>query len=173
MVFDPADAPKDRKHFMEWYRRTTEWSEGHDYNDPSSTTPQLRAWCEDIRKLYRNMNGAGAPTDEDLMKPGIEDRLADYSSAQHAIYATFPWSEAENVYPIVRELAVKHKVGFYDVSGDEGDGEIYFPGDELRPSADGAWRQISADFQSGDLSKYIPQELAPKRSWFDIFRRNK
>jgi hypothetical protein len=147
MVFDPASAPSDRKQFKEWYDRTTEWSEGHDYNDPNATTASLRAWYEDIRQTYRNMNGPGSPSDEELTIPGLEDRLADYSFARHSIYATFPWSEAESVYGLFRDLAVKHRVGFYDVSGDEGDGEIYFPGDQLHPPSGGKWRGISKKFQ--------------------------
>ena len=147
MVFDPADAPKDRKRFKEWYDRTIEWSEGHDYNDPTATTPQLCGWYEEIRKSFRNMNGPGSPTDADLMIPGVEDRLADYTFAHHAIYATFAWSEAENVYPVFRDLAVKHQIGFYDVSGDDGDGEIYFPGGTLRPPSGGTWRQTAKDFK--------------------------
>jgi hypothetical protein len=63
------------------------------------------------------------------------------------IYATFPWSLAEEIYPIFRQLAVESGVGFYDVSGDEGDGEIYFPGDALRPPSEGEWRGVAAQFR--------------------------
>ena len=147
MVFDSEDAPRDRKKFKEWYDRTTEWSEGHDYNDPNATTSQLRAWYEEIRQTYPNMNGPGSPSDEELMTPGLEVRLADYSFARHSIYVTFAWSEAEIVYPLFRDLAVKYGVGFYDVSGDEGDAEIYFPGNRLRPPSGGKWREISKQFQ--------------------------
>jgi hypothetical protein len=147
LAFDPAAAPRGRKAFLIWYEKLSGWSEDHSYNDPKNTTPELRAWFEDMRKSYRNMNGPGAPNDEELMKPGVEDRLGDYSFAHHAIYATFPWSEAENVYSLFRDLAVQHGVGFYDVSGDEGDGEIHFPGDALRPPSEGAWRKIAKDFR--------------------------
>jgi hypothetical protein len=147
LAFDPATVPKGRKRFLAWYEKLTGWAEGHDYNDPASTTSALRAWYNDMRKSYRNMNGPGAPTDEELASPDLENRLADYSFAPHAIYATFAWSEAENVYPLFRELAVKHDVGFYDVSGDEGDGEIHFPGDALRPASTGNWRAISKQFR--------------------------
>lgn len=147
MVFDPADAPRDRKHFKEWYDQTTKWSEGHGYDDPNATTPELRAWYDDIRKSFRNMNGPGAPTDEELMTPGIEDRLTDYSIGHHAIYAAFRWSTADEAYDLTRKLAVQHKVGFYDVSGDEGDGEIHFPQDTLRPPSGGQWRKISEEFR--------------------------
>jgi hypothetical protein len=177
MVFDPEEAPRDRKHFIDWYHRTTEWNEGHDYSDPNATTLALREWYADIRKLFPNMNGPGSPTDAELMIPSVEDRLADYTFAHHAIYATFAWSEAENVYPLVRELAVKHGVGLFDASCDEPEPEIYFPGDESRPPSGGKWREVAADFRSGDVSKYIPtnfpQEETPTRRWFDIFRRNK
>ena len=171
MVFDPAVAPRDRGQFMEWYSGQTEWSEGHSYDDPANTTPDLQAWYNEIRKTYPNMNGPGAPTDDDLMIPGVEDHLADYSIGHHFIYVAFPWTAAEEAYPLVRSLALTYGVGFYDVSGDEGEGEIYFPGDDLRPPSQGQWRQISADFRAGDLSKYISAPEAPKRRWFDFFRR--
>lgn len=147
MVFDPEEAPRDRAAFKDWYRRTTEWSEGHSYDDPPQTTPSLRAWYDDMRSQFRNMNGPGSPTDDELMIPGVEDRLTDYSIGPHAIYAAFPWSAAEEAYQRVRELAVRHQVGFYDVSGDEGDGEIHFPGDVLRPPSQGAWREVAKQFK--------------------------
>ena len=148
MVFDPADAPHGRERFLEWYGQTIKWSEGHGYDDPAATTADLRAWYEDIRRSFRNMNGPGAPTDDDLTVPGIEDGLAGYTIGHHAIYADFRWTVAEEAYDEVRALAVAHKVGFYDVSGDEGDGEVYFPGDKLRPPSDGAWRGVARDFRA-------------------------
>ena len=150
MVFDPAVAPHERAAFLEWYGEQADWSEGHSYDDPANTTSALRAWYEEIRKTHPNMNGPGAPTDEDLMKPGVEDSLADYTVGRHVIYAAFRWSQAEEVYPLVRRLAVKYGLGFYDVSGDDGDGEIHFPGQELKPESQGAWRQIARDFKEMD-----------------------
>ena len=173
LVFDPANAPRDRALFKEWFDRTAQWSEDHSYDDPRVTTSELQAWYGEIRETFPNMNGPGAPTDDELMTPGVEDRLADYSIGRHAIYAGFLWTTAEEAYELTRTLAMRHQIGFYDVSGDEGDGEIYFPGDELQPPSQGAWRQVSADFRSGDLSKYIPQEEPRKRRWFDFFRRDK
>ncbi|MGN6268608.1 MAG: hypothetical protein ACTHM0_01790 [Sphingomonas sp.] len=141
MVFDPEEAPHDRAAFLEWYKQTTEWSEGHSYDDPNNTTLGLRNWFDDIRRTYPPMNGPLATDDYDNLK------VTDYSIGHHAIYAAFAWSEAEEAYPVVRELTVKHAVGFYDVSGDEGDGEIHFPGDKLRPPSGGAWRAIAKDFK--------------------------
>ena len=150
MVFDPAVAPRDRDAFVAWYHEQAEWSEGHSYDDPANTTPGLRAWYEEMRQTYPNMNGPGAPSNDDLMTPGVEDRLCDYCIGHHVIYAGFRWSLAEEVYPLVRRLAVEHQVGFYDVSGDDGAGEIYFPGDELKPESGGAWRDISRQFRELD-----------------------
>ena len=147
LVFDPANAPNGREPFMAWYASLTEWADEHGYGDPNATTPQLRAWYEEMRVLYPNMNGPGAPTDDDLMTPGLENRLIGYTIAKHAIYMTCAWSEAENIYPVVRDLVIKHTIGFYDVSGDDGDGEIYFPGDVQRPPSDGLWRDIAKQFR--------------------------
>ena len=150
MVFDAEVAPRERAAFVEWYHHQAEWSEGHSYDDPTNTTAALAAWYEDIRQSYPNMNGPESVTDQDLMKPGVEDRLGDYCIGHHIIYAGFRWSEAELVYPLVRSLAVKHGVGFYDVSGDEGSGEIHIPGEELEPESQGTWRQIARDFKEMD-----------------------
>lgn len=141
MVFDSDSAPRDREAFRKWYSQQTEWTESHGYNDPAVTTPSLRAWYDAIRQTYPNLNGAGA-ADRDRI-----DDAADYSVGRHIIYGAFRWSQAEQAYPLVRRLAVEHGVGFYDVSGDSGDGEIYFPGDELKPESGGIWRDISGEFK--------------------------
>lgn len=142
MVFDPNVAPRERGAFVAWYHQQAEWAEDRDYSDPTGTAPGLARFYNGMRQHFPAMNGPDATQDDDEI-----DRAADYCIGSHVIYATFPWSLAEGVYPIFRELAVECKVGFYDVSGDEGDGEIYFPGDTLRPPSGGAWRQIAADFR--------------------------
>jgi hypothetical protein len=142
MVFDPAAAPRGREAFKGWYRAQTEWSEDHGYDDPQVTTPNLRNWYEAIRRVFPNMNGADAVDDDNV------DRAADYSIGKHVIYGAFRWSLAEEAYSAVRTLAVDCEVGFYDVSGDEGDGEIHFPGDSLRPESGGAWRDVAAQFRA-------------------------
>ena len=152
LVFDPAVAPKDRQAFLEWWHGVGEWTEGHSYDDPAVTTPGLRDWFDEMRERFPAMNGPFASQDYD------NPCVTDYSICLNAIYAAFAWSQAEEAYPVVRELAVKHAVGFYDASGDEGDGEIYFPGDALRPASNGQWRQVAADFRSGDVGKYIPKD---------------
>lgn len=122
MVFDPHAAPRERSAFLEWYRVQTEWSEGHAYNDPVVTTAPLAVWYADMRRDFPNMNGPGAyeiADDED------NPRVTDYSIGQSVIYAGFRWSEAESAYAAVRALAVRHGVGFFNASAD--DGEIWFP----------------------------------------------
>ncbi len=143
-VFDPVSVPREREAFLAWFRSQTEWTEEHGYNDPTVTTPPLQSWYEVIRQSYPNMNGPDAADDDRI------DDAADYSIGRRLIYAAFRWSQAEEVYPLVRRFAVEHQVGFYDVSGDEGAGEIYFPGDELRPESVGAWREVSRQFKDFD-----------------------
>ncbi len=141
MVFDPASASREREAFIAWYQAQAEWTEDHGYDDPAVATAELRLWYQKMRQIYPNMNGPDAANDDQL------DRAADYSIGKHVIYAAFPWSLAEEVYLDVRRLAVECRVGFYDASGDDGDGEIYFPGDTLRPPSNGAWREVAAQFR--------------------------
>ncbi|WP_337658721.1 hypothetical protein [Sphingorhabdus sp. Alg231-15] len=163
MVFEETVAPRERGDFLEWFQAQTEWPESHNYSDPVVTSPCLQEWYAAITAEYPNMNGPDI-SDDDLSNA----KLSDYSIGKDVIYAAFAWSEAEEAYPLVRQLAVKHKVGFYDVSGDEGDGEIYFPSDQLRDPSGGAWRQISSEFQVSQQSNDTV-----KGSFFDFFRRKK
>jgi hypothetical protein len=167
-IFEPLTTPRDRAAFKKWFQRQTDWDDDHNYMDPASTTPSLRKWYEAISQEYPALNGPDATDDDDAV-----DRAGDYNFGPDFVYVTYPWSLAEEIYDRVRMTAVEHEVGFYDVSADDGDGEIYFPGDQLGPPSQGAWRQISADFRSGDLSKYLPPIEKPKRRWFEIFRRDK
>ena len=129
MVFEPSAAPRDRAEFRTWYDAQTQWSEPHGYNDPAVTSPALRRWYEAMIREFPNLN------DPNLRDEDLNDRLTDYSIGTQLIYAGFRWSEADEAYDAVRRLAVEHEVGFYDVSGDDGAGEIHFPGDALRPKS--------------------------------------
>jgi hypothetical protein len=141
MVFEPSAAPGGREAFLQWFEVQTQWSEQHAYNDPARTSEGLRRWYESVSREFPNMNPLNAEDVDD-----DHPRLTDYSIGRDVIYAAFPWSEAENAYDTVRNAAVEAGVGFYDVSGDEGDGEIHLPGQPLRAPSQGAWRKIAAEF---------------------------
>jgi hypothetical protein len=119
MVFEPSAAPGERSAYLDWYRLQTEWSEDHSYDDPAVTTAKLSAWFTEMRRDFPNLNGPGAADAGDYR------RATDYSIGRSVIYACFQWSEAESAYAIVRALAVRHGVGFFNVSAD--DGEFWFP----------------------------------------------
>lgn len=124
-VFAPEAAPRDRDAFIAWYFQQTEWNEGHSYDDPAITTPGLRAWFFEMIKAFPAMNGPfAAHLNEDFEEP---PRESDYSIGKQMIYVGFAWSCADDAYELVRALAEKHKIGFYDVSSE--DGEIVFPDD--------------------------------------------
>ncbi|GAA4770744.1 hypothetical protein GCM10023219_16800 [Stakelama sediminis] len=142
VVFDPDVAPRERGAFNAWFAAQLEWAEDRDYSDPAGTHANLLRFYQEMRKHYPAMNGPDATQDDDEI-----DRSADYCIGMSFIYATFPWSLAEDIYPVFRNLSVECGVGFYDVSGDEGDGEIHFPGDALRPPSRGAWRDVAAQFR--------------------------
>src|SRR5690606_15004282 len=70
-------------------------------------------------EYFPPMNGPFASGDHD------DSKVTDYSIGRSVIYSAFAWSVAEDAYSKMRELAIKHSVGFFDVSAD--DGEILFP----------------------------------------------
>ncbi len=119
MVFNPDNAPQNRQDFMQWYRNQTQWKETHGYNNPEITTQKLRNWFLNMLDVFPALNGPYA-------QPNSGDELADYNIGYDIIYVTFGWPYAEKAYNAVRALAEKNKVGFFDVSADDGD--IIIPG---------------------------------------------
>jgi hypothetical protein len=125
MVFDPAAAPQKRAEFMEWYEEQVKWSEDHSYEDHSVTSEILQNWFLEMIQHFPAMNGPLASGEDD------EPTVTDYCIGRSVIYTAFAWSCAESAYQKMRELAVKHQVGFFDVSAEEG--EILFPNDKSKP----------------------------------------
>ena len=159
MVFDPEAAPRDREDFMSWYREQTEWIEDHNYDDPAVSGPKLRAWFLDIAEKFPAMNGPYASDDSD------DPTVTDYSIGRSVIYSAFAWSQCNDAYQTVFELAKKHELGFFDASGVEG--QVWCPdtegnfacihasprqstlGDETRPRSPDVIKKILKLFGGG------------------------
>jgi hypothetical protein len=116
---------------MQWYAEQTEWAEDHSYQDHEVTTEGLQAWFKEMVEYFPPMNGPLASEDVD------DPKVTDHCIGKYVIYSAFAWSVAEEAYPKMRELAIKHSVGFFDVSA--GDGEILFPSDSAKPTETKPW----------------------------------
>jgi hypothetical protein len=134
MVFETTVAPKSRGDFMAWYGEQTQWSEDHDYQDHAVTTEVLQSWFKEMIEYFPPMNGPLASDDIDNPK------VTDHCIGKSVIYSAFAWSEAEEAYAKMRELAVKHSVGFFDVSSDNG--EILFPSNNKIVDATKPWWKL-------------------------------
>jgi len=121
MVFQPDAAPANHSDFLRWYLEVVEWDEGHSYDDPAITTPQLRAWFFEMSEQFPPLNGPFSK--EDL--PDDESTATDYSIGKSAIYAGFAWSKAEPAYQKMFALTTKHKLGFFNVSSNQE--EVWLP----------------------------------------------
>lgn len=125
MVFEKTKAPGTKKEFMDWFEKQAEWGEDHDYQTISVSSPALQNWFMEMKDTFPPMNGEYAPDDEALDEnEDLETYMTDYSIGREVIYAAFAWSVAEEANELVRELAGKYGVGFFDVSGD---GDIVLP----------------------------------------------
>lgn len=122
MVFEKTKAPTTKKEFMAWYEKQVEWGEEHDYETISVSSPALQNWFMEMKETFPPMNGEYAPDPELLGgDENLESHVADYSIGRDVIYAAFSWSVVEEAYELMRSLAQKHKVGFFDVSANDGD----------------------------------------------------
>ncbi|MBL4603762.1 MAG: hypothetical protein JKY84_13525 [Emcibacteraceae bacterium] len=135
MVFEPNAAPRDRDEFIKWYWKQTEWSENHDYNDPVVSSPNLQVWFQEMMISFPPLNGKFATEDFE------NSNVTDYSIGKNVIYAAFTWSVASGAYKKMKKLAIKHEVGFFDVSANNG--AILFP-DDVKKSSWFTWLRNSA-----------------------------
>ncbi len=122
-VFDPATAPKDRKEFLSWFQKQTEWKETHGYNDPNVATTALRSWFFDMVLDFPAMNGP-------FRNKHPEDyaSVTDYAIGTALIYAAFAWSKTKEAYEATTRLAEKHGLGFFNVSSRRND--VWVPNSE-------------------------------------------
>ncbi|OZQ69539.1 hypothetical protein CA600_02985 [Paenibacillus sp. VTT E-133280] len=124
MAFETSKAPQERAAFMKWYEQQVQWSEDRAYSDPSVLSEALQRFYSELSEQFPNMN-VEDEIFEAMEEAGTDNRLTDYSLGTSVIYAAFAYSVADEAYTAMRELAIKHKVGFFDVSSNEGD--IIFP----------------------------------------------
>jgi hypothetical protein len=119
VVFDPIPELRNHAAFMVWYDSRTMWADRVDYNEPSNATPALQGWFGEAIKTFPPLNGRLRPADF-----ASNEWTADYSIARDIIYVAFPSGKAGSAYELTRRLAAKHRVGFFDASGDGG---AWFP----------------------------------------------
>lgn len=122
MVFDPAFALRKRAAFMKWYEQ--QQSDDEDLppsDDPKSLTPALQAWFAEMIETFPPLDGPLAK-EENMDNP----KTTDYGLGRTYVYACFAWSQAEAAHKHTLSLAEKHRVGFFNVSSDEGD--VWVPG---------------------------------------------
>lgn len=126
MVFNPRNAPKSETEFLHWYEKQAEWEEKHNYDDPKVSSEELRNWFMEMINDFPPLNGPYPPNDIDdrIDNEDNDDVLTDYCIGRDIMYLAFGYSVAEKAYQKMFELAEKHKVGFFDASGN---GDIFFP----------------------------------------------
>lgn len=128
MVFDLSVAPEDPAKFVDWFREQARWAEGHSYDDPAVTSPELRRWFMSMIPALPAMNGPfRASSAEDA-------NVTDYCIGRHVIYAAFSWSVARLAYDECLRLAQECGVGFFDVSGPNGG--------QWRPNEEGIYEEV-------------------------------
>jgi hypothetical protein len=128
MVFRKDVIPKKRTDFLNWYEKQTVWSKGENYDSLENTYLELQNWYLEMKQIFPPMNGSDAPTNEErdmLEKQGLDSFITDYAISGDIVYAAFSWSVAEKAYKTAYKLAEKYGVGFFDVSGAEGN--IFLP----------------------------------------------
>jgi hypothetical protein len=126
-VFEPQDNLRERRAFLEWYHTQTNWLPGIDYTNPKNATPALRAWYVDMIDTFLPINGPDRPPIGEI----AQHPSADYCVGPMFIYVAFAGLNSRNAYKKTVSLAARHRVGFFDASGNS---EVWFPkstGEEL------------------------------------------
>ena len=136
-----------------WYDGlNNDWAEDIDYNDYRHATPSLQSWFLEMKDIVRPMNGEFAPPEDEIDAGDFKE--ADYTIGKEHIYVAFAWSDAERVYPLVKELAKKHDVAFFDVSGS---GDLIYPDGTILNIPPEPQDDIETDFMKGFAQKVKKQ----------------
>lgn len=125
MVFDNSKAPLTHEDFIHWYNEKTTWSDELDYNNYKNASLNLQTFFMELINEYPPLNGELAPNDECFDDSDwcdkFESKCTDYSIGTDIIYCSFSWSESDKAYDIVKNLAKKHHIGFFNVSCSNGE----------------------------------------------------
>ena len=121
MMFDPFVPPTDRTGFLAWFNEQTKWTEDRNYDDPAGTAKALHAWFLEMIERFPAMNGPFAKDDYD------DPKITGYTIGTTMIYIDFRWSVLQDAYKTTLEMAMKHGLGFFDVSAE--DGQVWMPSD--------------------------------------------
>lgn len=126
LVFDLQEVPRSNKEFMNYYETLLEREvpENYDFNNPENASPALQRWFMDVKETFPQMNGPHALTEPEWADLSDESYISDYAFYENAVYIAFAWSLADEAYDTVRVSAVKHGLGFFDISGE---GSIFLP----------------------------------------------
>ena len=153
LVLDKHKRFKTSDEFLAWYDQVTKWDEDIDYNDYRHATPSLQSWFLEMKDIVRPMNGEFAPPDDEFDCGDYKE--ADYTIGKDHIYVAFAWSDAERVYPLVKELAKKHDVAFFDVSGS---GDLIYPDGTILNIPPKPQDDLETDFMKGFAEKVKKQD---------------
>lgn len=152
LVLDKRKRFKTGDEFQKWYDQVMEWAEDIDYNDYRNATPSLQSWFLEMKDTVRPMNGEFAPPDEEVDSGDFME--ADYAIGKEHIYVAFAWSDAERVYPLVKELSKKHDVAFFDVSGSD---DLIYPDGTILNIQSEPQNDLETDFMKGFTQKVKKQ----------------
>ena len=122
MVLDKHKRYNTSNEFLEWYNNQIESLENIDTNNYRHATSNLQSWFLEMKNIVRPLNGEFAPFDEELDCGDYHE--ADYCIAKDSIYMAIAWSDVERVFSLVKDMARKHDVALYDVSGS---GDVIYP----------------------------------------------
>lgn len=153
MVLDKHKRFITHEEFQNWYDDQMECQGDVDYNDYRHTSPSLQSWFLEMKDIVRPLNGEFAPPDDEVDRGEYHE--ADYSIGKDYIYVAFAWSDAEPVYPVVKELARKHDVAFFDVSGS---GEIIYPDGTVLKAQPESPEDIDTDYMKDFIQKVKEQK---------------
>ena len=115
MIIDHHPRFKNSKDFLTWYDDVTKWDDEVDYNDYSHTTKSLKDWFLEMKEIIPPLNGPFAPADKEMGNGKYPE--ADYCISKDAIYIALSFENVEETREIAFDLARKHKLSFFDISG--------------------------------------------------------
>ncbi len=103
------------KDLLAYYGTETDWDSGP-ARDGGPIDPRIEQFAKELATAWPPMNPAG-PLQE--VAGDDDDRATGYSFGPTSVYLDFRWSCSSEAYEKVRDLALHHRLLFFNCSGEE------------------------------------------------------
>lgn len=120
-LFDNTVVEHTKEAILAWYREETSWQKDIDYfNYRTVHSLDMKLCFAELMQIFPPMLGELAPSADKIDNdPKLEEKVAEYTFTESMIYMVFSKSKEIEACALLKKLANKHHVGYFDYQKQE------------------------------------------------------